>query len=270
MKKIKNFIMVSLMALMMTLISCGDSTLKAINKKIEKEGTSATFTQKEYAAMADYLDKNYMKMFKEFSKMDYEDDDIEEKLDKLENKYPNINEYMMILAFADAEGELDKKNSMKWKKISNDIKDYYKNSYGVDLNSINTNERYREDFESNDLTNTDSEELKELSLGGLYEGDSMSINIELLAHPKKDNNGDNYNIEGKGMFSGNGGRQGFDLIGNLYDNGNLILKEIDYGAPEYNIVLEGKLTQDEGIIFYEGTRYIDGKNSGKFKLCTDA
>ena len=55
MKKIKNFIMVSLMALMVFLVSCGDSTLKSINEKIEKEGTSATFTQKEYAAMADYV-----------------------------------------------------------------------------------------------------------------------------------------------------------------------------------------------------------------------
>ena len=125
MKKIRNFIMVSLMALMMTLMSCGDSTLKTINEKIEKEGTSATFTQKEYAAMVDYVEKNFDKQLEvETKNMDWEES---EKY--MQKNFPLVDDYLIILAFADAEGELDKSTSIKYnqiiKKVQNKIKDVY-------------------------------------------------------------------------------------------------------------------------------------------------
>lgn len=259
----------SLTALMMIFVSCGDSTLKIINEKIEKEGTAAKFTQKEYAEMADYLDKNYMKMFKEFSKLDYEDDDIEEKIDKLENKYPFIGEYMMILSVADYEGSLDKGTSLKVKKLINEVKDIYKNNYGVDFTESFLNNGYEEDIEILDDIDTKNEEEIQLSLGGLYEGDSMSLNLNLLSNPKRDRNGERYHIKGEGMYFTEGGRVGFDIIGNMYENGKLVLKEIDYGAPDYDIILDGKLKRIEGVYFFEGTRYVDGENLGDFKLCTD-
>ena len=114
-----------------------------------------------------------------------------------------------------------------------------------------------------------NEEKIQLSLGGLYEGDSMSLNLNLLSNPKRDRNGERYNIEGEGMYFTEGGRLGFDIIGNMYENGKLVLKEIDYGAPDYDIILDGKLKRIEGVYFFEGTRYVDGENLGDFKLCTD-
>lgn len=129
MKKIRNFIMVSLMALMMTLMSCGDSTLKTINEKIEKEGTSATFTQKEYAAMVDYVEKNFDKQLEvETKNMDWEES---EKY--MQKNFPHLDDYIIILAFADAGGELDKSTSIKYnqiiKKVQNKIKDTYDSEF---------------------------------------------------------------------------------------------------------------------------------------------
>lgn len=125
MKKIKNFVMMSLMALMVILVSCGDSTLKSINEKIEKEGTSATFTQKEYAAMVDYVEKNFDKQIEvEAKNMDWEES---EKY--MQKNFPHLDDYIIILAFAEAEGELDKSTSAKYnqiiKKVQNKIKETY-------------------------------------------------------------------------------------------------------------------------------------------------
>lgn len=113
MKQIRNFVMLSLMTLMLGLVSCGGPDMKAINEKIEKEGNSATFTQKEYAAMADYLEKNIEKQLEvETKNMDWEES---EKY--MEKNFPHMDDYLFILALADAEGELDGSNSAKFNKI---------------------------------------------------------------------------------------------------------------------------------------------------------
>lgn len=270
MKKIRNFLFMTLMALMMTLVSCENSSLKAINEKIEKEGPSAQFTSKEYAEMANYLLKNYSNMMDEYSSLDLEDKDFDKKIEKLEKKYPFIGEYMMILSVADYEGALDKGTSLKVKKLINEVKDIYKNNYGVDFTESYPNNGYDEDIEIMEDSDSENEEVRQISLGGLYEGDSMSLNLNLLSQPKRDRNGERYNIEGEGMYFTKGGRQGFDVIGNMYENGKLVLKEIDYGAPEYDIILDGKIKQIEGGYFFEGSRYVDGENLGYFKLSTDA
>lgn len=134
MKAINNYLKFFIIIVSLTLVACENSSLKTINEKIEKEGTSATFTQKEYAAMADYLLKNYSKIMKEYNQIDLEDDDIENQIDKLDKKYPYIGEYMMILSLADFDGKLDEKTSSKVKEILNDVREDYKNDYGVDLN----------------------------------------------------------------------------------------------------------------------------------------
>lgn len=125
MKKIRNLLMMCLVALLLGFVSCGEGALKAINEKIEKEGTSATFTQKEYAAMVDYVEKNFEKQLEvEAKNMDWEES---EKY--MQKNFPHLDDYIIILAFADAEGELDKSTSAKYnqiiKKVQNKINDTY-------------------------------------------------------------------------------------------------------------------------------------------------
>ena len=129
MKKIRNLLIMSLVVLLLGFVSCENGALKAINEKIEKEGTSATFTQKEYAAMVNHVEKNLDKQIEvEAKNMDWEES---EKY--MQKNFPHLDDYIIILAFADAEGELDKSTSAKYnqiiKKVQNKIKDTYDSEF---------------------------------------------------------------------------------------------------------------------------------------------
>lgn len=127
---IKIFTIIAFFSLAM--VSCGGPDMKAINEKIEKGGDNVAFSQKEYAAMADYLEKNYLNYMKESNNIDIDSDDWEEQVDKLEKKYPNIDNYIFILGFADADGELDEATSKKWNDISRKIKETVKKQQNFD------------------------------------------------------------------------------------------------------------------------------------------
>ncbi|MCH5231450.1 MAG: hypothetical protein J1F43_06610 [Muribaculaceae bacterium] len=79
----------------LAMVSCGGADMKAINEKIEKEGVEATFSNKEYAAMADYILSHF------------DDVDQDEK----------IFDYTMILLAADVEGKLDNSTKAKCEEI---------------------------------------------------------------------------------------------------------------------------------------------------------
>lgn len=102
---IKFFIIIAFFSLSM--VSCGGAEMKAINEKIEKEGNQATFSQKEYSAMADYILSHI--------------DDM--------NEDEKIVDYTMILMSADIEGNLDDSTKAKCEKIQQKAQEIMKNNF---------------------------------------------------------------------------------------------------------------------------------------------
>ena len=97
MKKFLGFVI----ATMMALTACSGVSQKAIDEKIEKDGYDASFSQQEYAFMADYA----LSHFDESKSSDY----------------------MFVLMNADAEGKLDSSNETKCKELQSKAKQYQNN-----------------------------------------------------------------------------------------------------------------------------------------------
>ena len=97
MKKILGFVIAATLAL----TACGGVSQKAIDEKIEKEGVSASFSQKEYTFMADYALANF----------------VDEK----------SMEYAFVLVNAYMEGKLDSSNEAKCEELQSKAKQYQSN-----------------------------------------------------------------------------------------------------------------------------------------------
>lgn len=121
MKKFFRFLSLSMMVAMIALTSCGNN-LKEVNEKIDKDGIMATFTDKEYAAMADYVEKNLDRIKAE----DFFSSDMSEN-DK------HLVQYIMFLGAAEQQGLLDNATDQKVKEIITEIDKLVFQEVGTDL-----------------------------------------------------------------------------------------------------------------------------------------
>lgn len=97
---------------MLVLTSCGGVSQKSIDEKIEKDGVTAEFSQKEYEFMADYVISHF-----------------DEILSSQDENNPKAL-YMFVLLNADVEGKLDESVQKKCEEISKkaqEFKDNYSN-----------------------------------------------------------------------------------------------------------------------------------------------
>lgn len=89
-----------------------EANLETIYNKIDNWNDNDSFTQQEYALMADYIVENWDEI-SSFNDLD--------QLDQIEEKYPRALEIWAILEFANKQGELDKETSAKIQKLEDSI-----------------------------------------------------------------------------------------------------------------------------------------------------
>ena len=99
MKKLKNLLLLSLLVLGLSLVSCGGANLKAIDEKIQKDGMEAKFSSGEYNAMIGFIEK----LIKDNPHYDPSD---EQQMEKFGEDFGNMFTYMMVLGLAKDKGDL--------------------------------------------------------------------------------------------------------------------------------------------------------------------
>lgn len=105
----------------LSFVSCGGTDYKAIDKKFEAEGVYADFTNQEYNAMLDYVEKNIDKALAKAQSGD--DIENEEDIDKAWREVEPVLNYMGSLAVAAEEGKLDTDNVKRYKRLQSKIND---------------------------------------------------------------------------------------------------------------------------------------------------
>ena len=105
----------------LSFVSCGRTDYKAIDKKFEAEGVYADFTDQEYNAMLDYVEKNIEKTLAIAQSRDYVEN--EEDMDKAWKELEPVLYYMGSLSVAAEEGKLDTNNVKRYKRLQSKIND---------------------------------------------------------------------------------------------------------------------------------------------------
>ena len=115
------------------LASCGGAPSKeSVDKVIEKYDDSEDLTEADYSVLIDYISAamdDALPIAKEMKKA-YENDDydklekLQEKAQKIEEKYPDMEEALRIIQRAD-DDELGTKNVEKAKKLLKKMADIY-------------------------------------------------------------------------------------------------------------------------------------------------
>ena len=54
-------------------------------------------------------------------------------ISSMQKNFPHLDDYIIILAFADAEGELDKSTSTKYNQIVKKVRDKIKDTYNYEF-----------------------------------------------------------------------------------------------------------------------------------------
>lgn len=94
----KSLIKISICCLLLLFTACGGSLQKTVDEKIDKEGLFTSFTQEEYAYMADYVISHF--------------NDIHD----IQDKGYGV-QYVLILLNAEDEGKLNASNLTKLEEI---------------------------------------------------------------------------------------------------------------------------------------------------------
>lgn len=140
MKHLKNLLLTGLMMSLMTFISCGGVSQKAIDEKIKKDGIEAKFTSVEYDAMIGYLEK----LIKDNPQYDSEDD---MQMEQFGDDLGKMFTYMMVLGLAKDNGELSSSQMSKFEEIANLATQLNNNEVYIDSEEYVGNE-YSEDAQT--------------------------------------------------------------------------------------------------------------------------
>lgn len=104
------------------LASCGGADYKTIDKKIEENGVDANFTDKEYSAMLDYVEKYVEQQLPKANRSyNLEDEQDMEDWDKELDAAGQVFLYLAAVSTASEEGKLSSVDQKRLKKIMKEI-----------------------------------------------------------------------------------------------------------------------------------------------------
>lgn len=116
----KKFLLMLAVVVMTIMTSCGGADYKAIHDKIEA-GTE--LSQEDYSAMMDYVVDGTKEQFAAIKGLsdNSSDEERNEALNVMKNKYPYSQDFIMCLTSAVAEGKFDADNQKKWQKANEEM-----------------------------------------------------------------------------------------------------------------------------------------------------
>ena len=119
MESLSKTVISMLMFVGILLVSCGNADYKAIDKKIETDGIDANFTDKEYGAMLDYVEKYVEQQLPKANKRyNLENEqEMKEWSEELDAAFGQVFVYIAAVSIADEEGKLSSTDQKHFNKI---------------------------------------------------------------------------------------------------------------------------------------------------------